>query len=200
MDWVRETQKQFKPIRVTDRLRVAPSWSSLEGHSDIDIILDPGIAFGTGSHPTTKLCLRWLEQNVARDQVIIDYGCGSGILGIAAKKYGSERVYGLDIDDDALKTAQSNSFVNGVEIEFVTAGEAFRVRADVIVANILSAPLKMLAPLFSQLVVDGGRVVLSGVLSEQEQEIVTVYSDWFDMDVYDSLEGWICLQGVRKSN
>lgn len=198
-DWVRLTQKQFDPIQVTDRIRITPSWSDVGVPSDVEIVLDPGLAFGTGSHPTTRLCLQWLDQASVSERIVVDYGCGSGILGIVAKKLGSKGVFCVDIDENALIATEYNAQRNGVDVNIQSANDEFKTSADVLVANILSAPLKVLAAAFASIVRPGGRIALSGILVEQEDELCEVYQKQFDMKPFDRLEGWVCLEGVKRS-
>ena len=197
-DWVRLTQKQFDPIQVTDRIRITPSWSDVDVPSDVEIVLDPGLAFGTGSHPTTRLCLQWLDQASVSERIVVDYGCGSGILGIVAKKLGSKGVFCVDIDENALIATEYNAQRNGVDVNIQSANDEFKMSADVLVANILSAPLKVLAAAFASIVRPGGRIALSGILVEQEDELCEVYQKQFDMKPFDRLEGWVCLEGVKR--
>lgn len=197
-DWVRLTQKQFDPIQVTDRIRITPSWSDVGVPSDVEIVLDPGLAFGTGSHPTTRLCLQWLDQASISERIVVDYGCGSGILGIVAKKLGSKGVFCVDIDENALIATEYNAQRNGVDVNIQSANDEFKMSADVLVANILSAPLKVLAAAFASIVRPGGRIALSGILVEQEDELCEVYQKQFDIKPFDRLEGWVCLEGVKR--
>ena len=197
-DWVRLTQKQFDPIQVTDRIRITPSWSDVGVPSDVEIVLDPGLAFGTGSHPTTRLCLQWLDQASVSERIVVDYGCGSGILGIVAKKLGSKDVFCVDIDENALIATEYNAQRNGVDVNIQSANDEFKMSADVLVANILSAPLKVLAAAFASIVRPGGRIALSGILVEQEDELCEVYQKQFDIKPFDRLEGWVCLEGVKR--
>jgi ribosomal protein L11 methyltransferase len=197
-DWVRLTQKQFDPIQVTVRIRITPSWSDVGVPSDVEIVLDPGLAFGTGSHPTTRLCLQWLDQASVSERIVVDYGCGSGILGIVAKKLGSKGVFCVDIDENALIATEYNAQRNGVDVNIQSANDEFKMSADILVANILSAPLKVLAAAFASIVRPGGRIALSGILVEQEDELCEVYQKQFDMKPFDRLEGWVCLEGVKR--
>ena len=197
-DWVRLTQKQFDPIQVTDRIRITPSWSDVGVPSDVEIVMDPGLAFGTGSHPTTRLCLQWLDQASVSERIVVDYGCGSGILGIVAKKLGSKGVFCVDIDENALIATEYNAQRNGVAVNIQSANDEFKMSADVLVANILSAPLKVLAAAFASIVRPGGRIALSGILVDQEDELCEVYQKQFDMKPFDRLEGWVCLEGVKR--
>ncbi|MEJ6650523.1 MAG: 50S ribosomal protein L11 methyltransferase [Burkholderiales bacterium] len=199
-DWVRLTQQQFQPIQITKRLQISPSWSAVKVTSEINIILDPGLAFGTGSHPTTQLCLHWLESNLVSGQTVIDYGCGSGVLGIAAKMFGAGRVVGIDIDEDALAASQYNALRNEVDLEVFPAGDSFNEQVDIVIANILPSPLKVLAPLLSQLVKPGGDIVLSGILVSHEQELLSIYGRWFEMSTFQTMDDWVCLQGTKLSS
>jgi ribosomal protein L11 methyltransferase len=196
-DWVKITQSQFAPMKASARLWVVPSWHAAPDGSAISIVLDPGLAFGTGSHPTTQLCLDWLDRHLFPDNSVIDYGCGSGILAIAAAKLGAGRVVGVDIDPLALVASRYNAGQNRVVVTFVGADGPRLQPADVVMANILSSPLKMLAPLFAELTVPGGHVVLSGVLFPQARAVAEAYSEWFDMEPHVEKQGWIRLCGRR---
>ena len=198
-DWVRKTQSQFAPIPVSERIWIVPSWHSAPNPRAINIHLDPGVAFGTGSHPTTKLCLRWLERNIKGGETVIDYGCGSGILAIVAARLGATRVIGVDIDPAAVAASGQNASLNGVEVRFQCASEYLGVEADVLVANILSNPLKVLAPMLAKHVRSGGSIALSGVLSTQASEVGAAYATWFDFGRGEEEDGWACLSGVRNS-
>jgi len=196
-DWVRLTQSQFDPIRISDRLWIVPSWHTAPDPAAIGIVLDPGLAFGTGSHPTTRLCLQWLESNLRGGESLLDYGCGSGILAIAAAKLGAGPIVGIDIDAQAVQASCYNAENNGVEVDFGLP-EALPDRAfDVLVANILTNPLKALAPLLASHVCPGGRIALSGILEPQAQEVIAIYSAYFEMSVWRAEEGWVCLEGHR---
>lgn len=198
-DWVRLTQSQFDPIPISERLWIVPSWhtASTEG-GRINIELDPGLAFGTGSHPTTRLCLRWLEAHVRPGLSVLDYGCGSGILAIAARKLGAGTTVGIDIDPQAVQAAQANAERNGVEARFVLPEADASFRAELVVANILSNPLKLLAPMLSGRVQPGGRLALSGVLERQAQEVAAAYAPWIGLSVWAADEGWVCLHGIMR--
>ena len=197
-DWVRLTQSQFSVIEISNRLRIVPSWIASVDKNGIEIILDPGLAFGTGSHPTTKLCLSWLEKNISGGEVLMDYGCGSGILAIAAKKLGAAEVFGIDIDENAIDASRYNAERNNVDISFFNAEDRISGTYDIVVANILSNPLKALAPLLASLVRPNGRIVLSGILAEQESAVWNEYAAWFEKHdvVFD--DGWCCLVGVKR--
>lgn len=196
-DWVRSTQQQFEPIQITQRLQISPSWSALKVESEINIMLDPGLAFGTGSHPTTQLCLQWLEHHVKTGQTVIDYGCGSGILAIAAAKFGAGNVVAIDIDEDALESTQYNAKRNKAKVEVISAVDNVNAKADIVVANILPSPLKVLAPLLGQLVKPGGQIVLSGILVDQGSDLMGLYGRWFEMSTYKVMDEWVCLQGNK---
>jgi ribosomal protein L11 methyltransferase len=167
-DWVRASQEQFEPIRISDRLWIVPSWHAAPDPSAINIDLDPGLAFGTGSHPTTRLCLHWLERHVSPTSSVLDYGCGSGILanGVAARFIGTD-----------------------VPVAFVP---------DLVVANILANPLMVLAPVLAAHCRAGGRIALAGILAPQEGAVAAAYSTWFGMTRFASDDGWVCLEGVRQ--
>lgn len=197
-DWVRLTQSQFEPIRISDRLWIVPSWHEPPNPQAICIELDPGLAFGTGSHPTTRLCLRWLEQNTQQGQSVLDYGCGSGILAIAAVKLGAGRVVGVDIDPQAVTASRDNAERNKIEAEFFVSDRAPEFMADILVANILTNPLRALQPLLAARVRCGGRIALSGILEAQAEEILSAYGNDFDMRLWAVEDGWVCLEGVKR--
>jgi len=196
-DWVKLTQSQFAPMRVSARLWVVPSWHAAPEGSDINIVLDPGLAFGTGSHPSTRLCLDWLDRHLVPGSSVIDYGCGSGILAIAAAKLGAGRVVGVDIDPLALVTSRYNAEQNRVAATFVGADGPRPQPSDVVMANILSNPLRILAPLLTELTVPRGQVVLSGILAPQAGAVADAYSERFDMELPVEEQGWIRLCGRR---
>lgn len=196
-NWVQLTQSQFDPIRVSERLWIVPSWHESPDPAAINLILDPGMAFGTGSHPTTRLCLEWLERNVAAGNAVLDYGCGSGILAIAAARLGAEHVAGVDIDPQAVDAAKANAERNGVEALFVDSAAPVAGEYDVVVANILSNPLRVLAPAICAHVRSGGKLALSGILREQAEEIVAIYAQWLPLQVADVREDWVCLAGTK---
>lgn len=196
-NWVQLTQSQFDPIRVSERLWIVPSWHEAPDPAAINLILDPGMAFGTGSHPTTRLCLEWLERNVSEACTVLDYGCGSGILAIAAARLGAARVAGVDIDPLAVEAARANAERNAVTALFADSAEPVAGEYDVVVANILSNPLRVLAPAICAHVRFGGRLALSGILREQAEEIIGIYAQWLPMQVADSREDWVCLSGVK---
>jgi len=202
-DWVRLTQSQFAPIQVGKRIWVVPSWHDAPSDPNaICLAVDPGLAFGTGSHPTTHLCLLWLEehQNLAQ-QSLLDYGCGSGILAIAAAKLGCNPVVGTDIDPQAMVAARSNAEINNTLIQFVLPNEdakelAAETKYDIVMANILANPLQVLAPALVNKVRPGGQIVLSGVLARQADEVIATYSQWLKLSVWKENDGWVCLHGT----
>ena len=197
-DWVRLTQSQFHPIQITPRLWVVPSWHTPPDPAAINIALDPGVAFGTGAHPTTRLCLRWLDETVTPDADVLDYGCGSGILAIAAMKLGAARACGIDIDPQAVQAAQHNAQQNGVEITLATAEQDVPGPAQIVVANILANPLTVLAPLLARLTRPGGQIALSGILVEQADTVLEAYAPQFTMTRAATDEGWVLLTGRRR--
>jgi ribosomal protein L11 methyltransferase len=196
-DWVRLTQSQFDPIRISERLWIVPSWHAAPDPEAISLSLDPGLAFGTGSHPTTRLCLRWLDENLRGGESLLDYGCGSGILAIAAKKLGAGRVAGVDIDPRAIATASSNAQANGVTIDFREPHGLAAGQYDIVVANILSQPLIQLAPLLASHVRIRGSIVLAGILAAQSEEVAAAYRPWFRVGVAAEDEGWALLAGQK---
>jgi ribosomal protein L11 methyltransferase len=197
-DWVRLTQSQFDPIPISQRLWIVPTWHDAPDGSAINLKLDPGLAFGTGSHPTTRLCLRWLDANVRGGEDLLDYGCGSGILAIAAARLGAARVDGVDIDAQAVTASCDNARLNDVTAHFCLPAELAPGQYDIVVANILTNPLKGMAPLLAGRVRAGGQLVLSGILAEQADEVMKVYRDWFVFDPPAIDEGWVRLAGVKQ--
>ena len=200
-DWVRLTQSQFGPCAITPGFWIVPTWSQLPPEARVVIRLDPGRAFGTGSHPTTRMCLRWIAERGNADAVAwpraLDYGCGSGVLAIAACRFGAQAVDAVDIDPAAIEATRANALANGVDISAGPPDDAVGPY-QLVVANILAAPLKLLAPLLSALVDDGGQLVLSGVLSRQADELRRAYAPWLELDVAAEDEGWILLVGTRS--
>lgn len=207
-DWVQATQSQFAPIPVGRRLWITPSWHLPDGAAAAQaersingrhaIVLDPGLAFGTGSHPTTQLCLEWLDEHLSGGERVIDYGCGSGILAIAAARLGAAAVCAIDIDPQALDSARHNATVNAVALDVRATGAPAPAPADVVVANILANPLRVLAPLLTGLVAPGGRLVLAGLLDRQASEIAACYPA-IALRSWRSRDGWTCLAGARRS-
>ena len=198
-DWVLEARDQFQPIRVSDRLWIVPSWTAPPDPAAVAVILDPGLAFGTGSHPSTLLCLRWLAAHLQPRASVLDYGCGSGILAIAAGKLGAGRVAGVDIDPQAIAASRANAQANGVTAEFFLPEDLSSERFDVALANILASPLELLAPLLAGRVRAGGHVVLSGILEAQTGDVRVAYERWFNIAPWESIDGWTALVGVRAA-
>lgn len=199
-DWVRLTQAQFEPIQISARMWIVPSWHEAPPNADIVLQLDPGLAFGTGSHPTTRLCLRWLDENIQGGERILDYGCGSGILAIAALKLGAGQASGTDIDTNAVIASRANAQMNAVRALFA-APEAIRdVRADIVVANILAKPLQVLAPLLANHCRPGGMLVLSGILREQADAVIETYAGIATLQIWRAEDGWVCLAGMRQAD
>ncbi|MBI2309051.1 MAG: 50S ribosomal protein L11 methyltransferase [Rhodocyclales bacterium] len=199
-NWVQLTQSQFEPIRVSDRLWIVPSWHDAPDPGAINLILDPGMAFGTGSHPTTRLCLEWLERTVQPGQDLLDYGCGSGILAIAAARLGASPVTGVDIDPQAVLAADANAARNEVSARFTDSAAPLTGQFDLVVANILANPLKALAPAICGHVRPGGQLALSGILAEQADELIGIYAAWIPLVVADTREGWVCLAGRKPED
>lgn len=200
-DWVREWMEHFHPMQFGERLWICPSWREVPDPEAVNVMLDPGLAFGTGTHPTTALCLRWLDAQALQGQTVVDFGCGSGILAIAALKLGAERVVGIDIDPQAIQASRDNAQRNGVadRLElFLPEEQPTQLQADILVANILAGPLRELAPLMNQLVRPGGKLALSGVLETQAPELEQIYGQWFDMDPTVTHEEWCRLSGTKR--
>ena len=197
-DWVRSTQAQFDPIKITDNLWIVPTWHNAPRSSAVNVVLDPGLAFGTGSHPTTHLCLEWLTQQSLDNQSVLDYGCGSGILAIAAKKLGASHVVGVDIDAQAIIASNYNASQNQVKVEFVDANQFSHQTFDLVVANILSSALMVLAPALAKYCKVGGKLALSGILETQAETLIMRYSEWFDMDRPIQKDAWILLTGTKR--
>ena len=197
-DWVRLTQSQFIPVSISPRLWVVPTWHTPPDPAAVNLVIDPGLAFGTGTHPTTRLCLQWLERTLAGGETVLDYGCGSGILAIAAMKLGAGSATGIDIDPQALVAARGNALQNRVHVTFAGADEAPPPPAAVVVANILANPLKVLAPLLASLTAPGGRLALAGVLVPQAAEVMAIYAGAFAFDPPVAQDDWVLLSGRRR--
>jgi ribosomal protein L11 methyltransferase len=195
-DWVRRTQLQFEPMHISGRLWIVPSWCRPPEPSALNISIDPGLAFGTGSHPTTRLVLRWLECAIQGGESVLDYGCGSGILAIVASRLGARDVTGVDIDPQAVLAAQDNAAKNGDRARFCTA-ESFRAQpSDIVVANILANPLIALAPFLRSHC--ARQMALSGILEAQADEVAGAYAKDFFMEIADREDGWVLLAGTRR--
>jgi len=197
-DWVRLTQQQFGPIVISPRLWIVPSWCEPPTKDAVVVRLDPGLAFGTGAHATTWQCLRWLEVELRSGESVLDYGCGSGVLAIAAAKLGAGRVAATDIDPTALDAAESNARHNAVAIDVRSTAALQEERFDVVVANILANPLKLLAPVLAHHTRAGGRLVLAGILETQEAAVRSAFAEWFDLTTVYPRDGWIGLAGPRS--
>ncbi len=203
-DWVRLTQSQFNPIQISSRLWIVPTWHESPDSSAINLILDPGLAVGTGSHPTTKLCLTWLDENLQPKDSVLDYGCGSGILAIAALKLGASHVVGVDIDGHAVTASHENAARNACDsskIHFASTHTGLDASVskpvDIVAANILANPLIMLAPILANAARSGGRIILSGILEAQADEVISTYRQWFNMQIAEEQEGWVLLTGTK---
>lgn len=199
-DWVRAWMDNFQPMRFGEQLWICPSGFTPPQPKAINILLDPGLAFGTGTHPTTAMCLRWLDAHPPRDLTVIDYGCGSGILAIAACKLGARHVSGVDTDPQALLATHDNAEKNQVGgcIEACLPAEFHSEPVPLLLANILAGPLQSLAPHFAELVAPAGHIVLSGILAEQADSVIEHYQDAFDIQVVAQQEEWVCLAGRRR--
>ncbi len=204
-NWVRAWMDDFHPMQFGKRLWIVPSWSKPVDPDAANILLDPGLAFGTGTHPTTALCMEWLDQSPPENQIVIDYGCGSGILALAASKLGATVVHGVDNDPQALQATQENAEKNELDDQIKTyLPEAFQqeqenLQADVLVANILAGPLQELAPTLEKYLKPGGKIVLSGILREQAQDVMDAYRSWFEFSESVIQEEWGRLDGIKIS-
>ena len=198
-DWVALTQRQFEPLQVGRNLWIVPTWHRPPHPEAINVILDPGAAFGTGSHPTTRLCLGWLEREIRADDQVLDYGCGSGILAIASLMLGAARAVGVDIDALAVEAARYNAAQNGVKLEVFDAQQAPAMQASVTVANILANPLRVLAPVIAAHTRPGGRIALSGILEDQASGVIEAYAPWAQLAVTERDSGWVLVTGRRAA-
>ena len=199
-DWVRLTQAQFAPVPITPSFWIVPTWHEPPSGADRVIRLDPGLAFGTGSHPTTRMCLRWIAGHAQPAQPwprVLDYGCGSGILAIAAALHGAVEVEAVDIDPAAVQSSQDNARANGVTLRCGLPDQASGTY-PLVLANILATPLKLLAPLLCGHLPPAGHLVLAGILERQAQELTAAYSPWVDLAVTDREDGWILMTGRRR--
>ncbi len=200
-DWERAWMEDFKPLQFGERLWIVPSWSDAPDPDAANLLLDPGLAFGTGTHPTTALCLEWLDGHPIAGRQVIDYGCGSGILGLAALLLNARHVIGVDTDPQALEASRENARRNNVpehQLELYLPGDEPEVQADIMLANILAQPLISLAPKLASRVFPGGDLVLSGILSNQAREVMAAYEPWFVMDEPEQREEWVRLTGRRR--
>ena len=194
-DWVALTQRQFEPIRAGERLWIVPTWHDPPRADAVNIALDPGAAFGTGSHATTRMCLAWLERNVAPGDSVLDYGCGSGILAIAALKLGAASATAVDIDPLALEAARYNARRNSVALDVVDAREHVAGAVRITIANILANPLRMLAPIIVSHTAPGGAIALAGILADQAGDVRSAYARWTDLAVVAREGDWVLLAG-----
>ena len=195
-DWVRLTQSQFEPVPITPSFWIVPTWHEVPAGATEVIRLDPGLAFGTGTHPTTRMCLRWIAAHPPRGQRVLDYGCGSGILAIGAALHGAASVDAVDIDEAAVQATIDNASANGVQLVAGLPDQAGGVY-DTVLANILATPLKVLAPLLAGHVAPGGALVLAGVLERQTAELQAAYRPWLSLEVADTEDGWVLLVARR---
>lgn len=197
-DWVREWMDNFHPMNFGEKLWICPSWHTPPQADAINIMLDPGLAFGTGTHPTTALCLNWLDQADVKGKVVIDYGCGSGILAIAAALLGAKKVIGVDTDPQALEATQANAERNGVKIDTYLPDDCPDETCDLLLANILAGPLQSLSERLARLSKSGATIVLSGILDVQAEDVSQSYQTWFDMKAPVLKDEWIRLVGQKR--
>lgn len=191
-DWVRLTQSQFAPVEITPEFWIVPSWHEPPAQATRFIRLDPGLAFGTGTHPTTRMCLRWIARHAPLGRRVLDYGCGSGILAIGAARFGAEQVDAVDIDPAAVQSTLANAQVNGVQVRAGLPDQASGTY-QVVLANILATPLKLMAPLLCSLVAPGGSLVLAGILERQAAELKAAYAPHARLEVTDTEDGWVLM-------
>lgn len=199
-DWEREWMDNFHPMKFGERLWICPSWREVPDPTAVNVMLDPGLAFGTGTHPTTALCLTWLDGLDLVGKTVVDFGCGSGILSLAALKLGAKKVIGIDIDPQALQASKANAERNGIadRLELFLPKDQPSFKADVVVANILAGPLRELAPTIIEFVAPNGQLALSGVLEEQANELQNIYSQWCEMDAIAVQDEWVRLSGKKN--
>jgi len=200
-DWKTAWMADFHPMQFGRRLWICPSWTPPPRPDHVNVMLDPGLAFGTGTHPTTALCLEWLDQAEVQDKLVIDYGCGSGILGIAAALLGASKVLAVDNDPQAVaatKTNRDHNQLGSDRLAVYLPDQLPAVKADILLANILAAPLRQLASLFAELLKPGAPVVLSGLIPEQTDEILLTYCQWFEMEMPVSKDNWVRISGRRR--
>jgi ribosomal protein L11 methyltransferase len=198
-DWVRLTQSQFAPVEITPAFWIVPTWHEPPAQAREIIRLDPGLAFGTGTHPTTRMCLRWIATHEVQGQRVLDYGCGSGILAIGAAKFGAQSIDAVDIDEAAVTSTQLNAQANEVSLNAGLPDLAAGTYQTVL-ANILATPLKVLAPLLCQHVEAGGHLVLAGILDRQEEELIQAYAPFLNLSVSDREDGWILMTAHRPTS
>ncbi len=200
-DWERAWLDDFKPMRFGKGLWIIPGAYEPPDTSAVNIFLDPGLAFGTGTHATTAMCLGWLDANPPRNKTVLDYGCGSGILAIAAAKLGASQVFGVDIDPQAIDATIQNATRNKIadKISVSLPDQLSQKTVDILLANILAKPLISFAKLFADLLRPDGQLVLSGILEEQAEQILEAYQLDFDLQVADNMDGWVLISGTRKS-
>ena len=197
-DWVRLTQSQFAPVEITPAFWIVPTWHEPPAQASEIIRLDPGLAFGTGTHPTTRMCLRWIATHEVKGQRVLDYGCGSGILAIGAAKFGAQSIDAVDIDEAAVTSTNLNAQANEVILNAGLPDLAVGTYQTVL-ANILATPLKVLAPLLCQHVEAGGHLVLAGILERQEEELIQAYAPFLNLSVSDRKDGWILMTAQRPT-
>jgi ribosomal protein L11 methyltransferase len=195
-DWVRVTQSQFAPVEITPTFWIVPSWHEVPAAAQKIIRLDPGLAFGTGTHPTTRMCLRWIARHAQPWARVLDYGCGSGILAIGAALHGAKLIDAVDIDSAAVESTRANAQSNGVALN-VALPHAARGTYELVLANILAKPLTLLAPLLAGHVADGASLVLAGILTRQADALRAAYAPWCELDVADSEEGWVLMTATK---
>jgi len=200
-DWVRAWMDDYHPMQFGERLWICPSWCEPPEPEAVNLLLDPGLAFGTGTHPTTAMCMRWLDSQDLSGKLVMDYGCGSGILAIAALLLGAEQAIGNDIDPQALIASRDNATRNSIadeKFELILGAPTREIQADIVVANILAGPLTELSGGIAALCKPGGQLALSGILDTQAQEIIDCYSEWFDLDQPTFTEEWTCITGRKR--
>lgn len=196
-DWVKSVRKLSRPQKISERLWIVPTWETIIDPKAVNIRLDPGIAFGSGTHPSTRLCLQWLDQEISGGEQVLDYGCGSGILGIAALKLGAAKAVGVDIDPQANAAALENASINQVNFPTFLPEELPAGKFDIIIANIQTNPLLELSLSFSELLNDGGRIALSGILKAQSGAVQHVYQHYFSMSAPENIGDWFMLSGQK---
>ncbi|OKY26952.1 50S ribosomal protein L11 methyltransferase [Thalassotalea sp. PP2-459] len=199
-DWEREWMDNFHPMKFGEKLWICPSWREVPEPDAVNVMLDPGLAFGTGTHPTTALCLTWLDSLDLTGKTVVDFGCGSGILSLAALKLGAKEVIGIDIDPQALQASKENAKRNGVEkrLSLYLPQDQPTLKADIVVANILAGPLRELAPTITAFLASSSKLALSGVLEAQAKSLQEIYSQWCEMDPIAVQEEWVRLSGTSR--